>query len=72
MRGVYEIVKCEYVHIWASLSFIINLYTIQEVLDNHGKKREEEMVAYEARLFSEMLLKGAVNIFEVRSSSVSF
>lgn len=26
---------------------------------------DEEMAAYEARMFSEMLLKGAVNIVEV-------
>ena len=37
----------------------------QESLDSRGQQREEELAAYEARLFCEMLLKGAVNIFEV-------
>ena len=38
----------------------------QESLDNRGQKLEVEMAAYEARMFSEMLLKGAVNIVEVQ------
>ena len=37
----------------------------QEAHDNRGQHEEMETAAYEARLFSEMLLKGAVNMFEV-------
>ena len=39
---------------------------VQEALDNRGQQKDEEMAAYEARMFSEMLLKGAVNIVEVQ------
>ena len=35
-------------------------------MDNKGHKAETEMAAYEIRLFCEMLIKGAVNMFEVR------
>ena len=41
------------------------LVWLQESHDNRGQHEEMETAAYEARLFSEMLLKGAVNMFEV-------
>ena len=34
-------------------------------MDNHGHQADTEIAAYEIRLFCEMLLKGAVNMFEV-------
>lgn len=34
-------------------------------MDNRGHQADTEIAAYEIRLFCEMLLKGAVNIFEV-------
>ena len=39
---------------------------LQETVNTQGQQREREAAAYEARMFCEMLLKGAVNIFEVR------
>ena len=39
---------------------------LQETMNTQGQQREREAAAYEARMFCEMLLKGAVNIFEVR------
>lgn len=38
---------------------------LQEHMDSRGQKEEVEAAGYEARQFCEMLLKGAVNIFEV-------
>ena len=35
-------------------------------MDSRGQKEEVEAAGYEVRQFCEMLLKGAVNIFEVR------
>lgn len=37
----------------------------QESHDNRGRKLDEETGAYEARMFCEMLLKGAVNMVEL-------
>ena len=34
-------------------------------MNTQGQQREKEAAAYEARMFCEMLLKGAVNVFEV-------
>ena len=49
---------------------ISSCHTSKEALDNRGGHRAEEAAAYEARLFCEMLLKGAVNIFEVLDMNV--
>ena len=38
---------------------------LQETLDSRGKQQTIEFAAYEVRLYCEMLLKGAVNMFEV-------
>lgn len=37
----------------------------QECQDNRGHKLDEETGAYEARMFCEMLMKGAVNMVEL-------
>ena len=41
---------------------------LQETLDSRGKQQTIEFAAYEVRLYCEMLLKGAVNMFEVSCS----
>lgn len=38
--------------------------------DSRGLQSLEEAGAYEARMFCEMLIKGSVNIFEVRGPEV--
>jgi hypothetical protein len=38
---------------------------LKESMDNRGHNADTETAAYECRLFSEMLLKGAVNMFEL-------
>ena len=45
--------------------FIDSFYPHQESVNTRGNQAEVESASYEIRLFSEMLLKGAVNIFEV-------
>ena len=47
-------------------SLRMKMYFLQETMNTQGQQREREAAAYEARMFCEMLLKGAVNIFEVR------
>ena len=46
-------------------------FKLQESVDNRGHQADTEVAAYEIRLFCEMLLKGAVNIFEVRVVNIS-
>lgn len=43
----------------------ISWLVIQESQDNRGQKLDEETGAYEARMFCEMLMKGAVNMVEL-------
>lgn len=40
----------------------------QESMQDKGRQAAVEMAAYESRLFCEMLLKGAVNMFEVNNN----
>ncbi|KAL5460428.1 hypothetical protein EMCRGX_G033875 [Ephydatia muelleri] len=46
-------------------SIISSCGSVKEHMDSRGQKEEVEAAGYEARQFCEMLLKGAVNIFEL-------
>ena len=39
-------------------------------MNNRGNHADVEIAAYEARLYCEMLLKGAVNMFEVSTCNL--
>ena len=54
----------------ATYAIVLELceFLLQESHDNRGQKLATEAGAYEARMFCDMLLKGAVNIVEVSVS----
>jgi len=47
------------------------VHVFQESKHNRGEQLAEEAGAYEARMMCDMLMKGAVNIVEVISYSLS-